>query len=127
MTFRTNASFKLLTIPEHGLASRAGQGKTVNLPEYVWYHIMAYLDLKFILSRLMRMNTKTRDIFSSLNSAMFDIFLRSYGLCSKIRRSKIPEKLDLIPFLTQLESNMAKAKHAKAQAESCYQAYIEKL
>ena len=77
--------------------------RTFSIPPYVWFHIMTHLDLKFVLSRLMCLDIKTREFFMSLNSALFDMFTCQYGLSSKLRRTDLPGKIDLIPFLTRLE------------------------
>lgn len=81
---------------------------------------MSYLDLPFILTRLMSLSTDKRMLFQSLNSALFDVFLRGYGLCVKLRRSELPGKLNLYTFLTKLEQNMVQASQAKAMADIAY-------
>ena len=94
--------------------------KHFKLHNYVWYFIMSYLDLPFILTRLMSLSTDKRMLFQSLNSALFDVFLRGYGLCVKLRRSELPGKLNLYTFLTKLEQNMVQASQAKAMADIAY-------
>ena len=94
--------------------------KHFKLHNYVWYFIMSYLDLPFILTKLMSLSTDKRELFQSLNSALFDVFLRGYGLCMKLRRSELPGKLQLYTFLTKLERNMVRATQAKASAEMAY-------
>ena len=101
--------------------------KRLNLHNYVWYHIMCYLDLPFILSKLMCLSTEKRELFQSLNSALFDVFLRGYGLCSKLRRSELPGKLPLHTFLNTLERNMVQAQQAKKLSEIAYEGLKVKL
>ena len=67
------------------------------------------MDVRFYLTKLLTLSKKTREFFSSLNSALLDSFIRSYGLCSKLRRSNLAGKLSLIPFLAKLEQNMIRA------------------
>ena len=87
---------------------------------------MQHLELKFILTRLMVMSKGTRESLRSLNSALFDIFLRSYGLCMKLRRTDLAGKLNLITLLQNLERNMMKANRCKAQADFAYLTLMEK-
>ena len=54
--------------------------KAIVIPDFVWYHIMVHLDLSFILTKLMSMSSEKREFFKGLNSALFDSFLRTYGL-----------------------------------------------
>lgn len=85
-----------------------------DIPGFVWYVILQYMDLTFVLSRMMRLNVRTREYFISLNSALFDSFISSYGLFNKLRRTDLPGRIQLIPFLTKLESIMVRAQFAKA-------------
>ena len=78
------------------------------------------MDLKFILTKLRFMNRRTREYFTSLNSALFDMFIRSYGLSQKIRRSELVGQLNLITFLTKLERNMLRAHREKDKASEAY-------
>ena len=88
---------------------------------------MQHLDLKFVLTRLMRLSVKTREFFVSLNSALFDTFIRSYGLCKLLRRTDLPGRIQLIPFLSKLERNMVRATREKAEADRVYQEFMERL
>lgn len=107
---QNSARKSLVAIPEstQSEASRK-RGAIDRLPDYVWYFVMIHLDLPFILTRLMCVSAEKRQFFSSINSALFDVFLRGYGLCQKLRRSDLPGKIQLIPFLTKLERNMVRA------------------
>ena len=116
-TLATGRSQRLMVIPENDVSpksnsvrgrmshiSAGGVGgrrprKVRHIPDFVWYYVMCHVDLRFILTRLMALNKGTHDLLRSLNSALFDIFLRSYGLCFKLRRTELPGKLNLIPFL----------------------------
>jgi len=79
--------------------------------------IIAHLDVRFYLTKLLVLSRKTREFFGSLNSALLDTFIRSYGLCSKLRRSNLAGKLSLIPFLAKLEKNMMRAEEKKRRAD----------
>ena len=76
------------TIPESHGENRLSTPKTAVefaskltvLPDYVWYYIMIHMDLPFILTKLMSMSSERREFFKNLNSALFDCFLRTYGL-----------------------------------------------
>ena len=83
----------MLTIPELSLEASDKARKQRAFPGYVWYAIMQHLDLKFVLTRLMRLSVKTREFFVSLNSALFDTFIRSYGLCKLLRRTDLPGRI----------------------------------
>ena len=129
MTFRDN----LGTIPETQIEHRksnekkpAAMGKRIVVPDYVWYYIMVHLDLPFILTKLMSVSSERREFFTSLNSALFDSFLRTYGLFVKLRRTELAGKIKLVPFLCRLERSMVRAKREKALADSAYQSLMEK-
>lgn len=83
---RLSFSQKLTAIPESAKSSfndgrsAAGINQSIVIPDFVWYYIMIHMDLKFILTKLRFMNRRTREYFTSLNSALFDMFIRSYGL-----------------------------------------------
>ena len=94
--------------------------KAIVIPDFVWYHIMVHLDLSFILTKLMSMSSEKREFFKSLNSALFDSFLRTYGLFQKLRRTELAGKIELVSFLTKLESNMVRANREKVLAEKAY-------
>ena len=68
----------------------------------------------------MSMSSERREFFSSLNSALFDTFLRTYGLFVKLRRTELAGTIPLVSFLTKLERSMVRAKRDKALAESAY-------
>jgi hypothetical protein len=114
-----------MTIPENSSGSYVKLlTKKIVIPNYAWFFIMTHLDLRFILTKLRSLNVQTRELFTGLNSALFDMFWRSYGLCSKLRRSELPGKLSLIPFLTNLERNMMRAEKEKALVEKTYQSFM---
>lgn len=92
----------------------------IQVPNYVWYIVMVHLDLRCILTSLMCLDVKTREYFRSLNSALFDIFLRNYGLCIKLRRTDIPGRIPLLPFLVRLETAMVRAQKDKIKADATY-------
>ena len=122
---------KLATISENATIGRQqtaqqSRGKKINIPNYVWHLIMRHFDLRFILVKLMCLNVETREFFISLNSALFDQFIRTYGLIQKLRRTDLLSKLDLIPFLTSLEKNMVRAEKEKALSDAAYQSFMEK-
>ena len=98
----------------------------MTIPNYVWYYIMVHLDIPFILTRLMSVSSERREFFKTLNSALFDSFLRSYALFVKLRRTELAGKIQLVPFLTQLERNMVRAHRDKVMADVAYQSLIEK-
>jgi len=90
------------------------------VPGYVWHVILQHMDLKFVLARMMSLSVKTREYFCSLNSTLFDSFISSYGLSRKLRRTDLPGRIQLVPFLTKLEQNMVRASFAKAKADRAY-------
>ena len=96
------------------------------LPDYVWYYIMIHMDLPIILTKLMSISSERREFFKGLNSALFDCFLRTYGLFAKLRRTELAGKIELVPFLFKLERNMVRANREKALAEKAYSSFIEK-
>ncbi len=100
--------------------------RKIVISNYAWYFIMIHLDLRFVLSKLRSLDSQTREFISSLNSALFDMFWSSYGMCSKMRRSDLPGRLSLIPFLINLERNMMRAEKEKALVENAYQSFMEK-
>ena len=117
----------LLTIPENFSKSiKTKVTRKILIPNYAWYFIMIHLDLRFVLTKLRSLDVQTREFLSSLNSALFDMFWSSYGMCSKLRRSDLPGKLSLIPFLINLERNMMRAEKEKALVENAYQSFMEK-
>lgn len=87
---------------------------------------MIHMDLPFILTKLMSISSEKREFFKNLNSALFDCFLRTYGLFQKLRRTELAGRIDLVPFLIKLERNMVRANREKALAEKAYSSFIEK-
>ena len=71
--------------------------------------IVVHLDLKFYLSKMLALDNRSRTFLGSLNSALLDTFIRSYGLCEKVRRSNLAGRQRLIPSLIKLEQNMMRA------------------
>lgn len=63
------------------------------MPSYVWFMIVMHLDLRFYLAKLLVLNKKTRKFLGSLNSALLDLFILSYGLDHKLRRSDMAGRL----------------------------------
>jgi len=55
--------------------------------------IVMHLDLRFYLAKLLVLNKKTRKFLGSLNSALLDLFILSYGLDHKLRRSDMAGRL----------------------------------
>lgn len=51
--------------------------------------LVMHLDIRFYLTKLLALNSKTRKFFGSLNSALLDLFILSYGLNHKLRRSNL--------------------------------------
>ena len=71
--------------------------------------IVMHLDIRFCITKLFYLSKKHRTFLGSLNSALLDLFILSYGLNHKLRRSNLAGRLQLIPFLTKLEQKMIRA------------------
>ena len=77
---------------------------------------MKYLEIKFILAKLLTLNKRYRHLIISQNSRLFNVFLERYALCKRLQRTDIPARVNMIEFLRQLEYNMdqARLEHRKA-------------
>ena len=79
-----------MTIPENNPRdSPAKERKHIELPSFCWVMLVMHLDIRFYLTKLLALNSKTRKFFGSLNSALLDLFILSYGLNHKLRRSNL--------------------------------------
>ena len=92
--------------------------KVCKFSNYIWYRILAQLDLKFILTKLRSLDKRTRELFAQPNCKLLSIFIRSYGLCMSLQKSEL--SFELMPFFTKMEQNMIRAKKEKDMADSFY-------
>ena len=86
------------------------------LPNIVWANLLKYVEIKFILSKLLVLSKHYLYIITTQNSRLFNIFLERYAMCKRLQRTDIPARVSMIPFLRQLEYNMdeARKEHRKA-------------
>ena len=83
-----------------------------------------HLDISFFVTKMLALNKETRQYLSSINSALLDLFIRSYGLNHKLRRTNLAGTINLIPFLSELEKKMIKSEWLKEQANQAYKKLI---
>ena len=82
--------------------------------------IIMHVDIRFFLTKMLVLNKKTRQFLSSINSAMLDMFILSYGLNHRLRRTNLAGSAPLITFLSKLEKNMIRAEKEKDVANEAY-------
>ena len=73
----------------------------------MWANLLRYLEIRFVLVKLLALNKHYRNVLTSHNSRLFNVFLERYALCKRLQRSDIPARVPIIPFLRQLEYNVA--------------------
>ena len=92
----------------------------------MWANLLKYLEIKFILVKLLTLNKHYRDVVTSHNSRLFNVFLERYAMCKRLQRSDIPARVSVLPFLRQLEYNMAQARVEHRKADEVFQQFMDK-
>ena len=75
---------------------------------------------------MLNLNKYYRDLITSHNSRLFNVFLDRYALCKRLQRTDIPAKVSMIPFLRQVEYNVSQARAEHRKADEVFQRFMDK-